>query len=313
MDRIARTQWVEASQAFFDAYIQFRIEGKETHYFVLNEWGIEISFTDHGDYLAVKLSCPNMRKVLSGYFDHSPKHTEDTIGKIQWLAWGAEDGNIYDLTNAANEYQLLRDTLVLRYRLCFAATWEDDFWKDIGEEEFDILLHDRQIHVHFAPDDSWETNGYIAVSLFCYETGRTYFTVVDQKEENPKELIRLIQDIASEPDIIEFSAINSEWEHELIRNSLVRRRTEDGKIIKCYPFCWVYSWDRADIKEQLIELHNRQIRIQFEAQGDTLQITLYCKETGKSCTLGLPKQCRNVEEIGEEFVWKIQELAWEEA
>lgn len=313
MDRIARTQWVEASQAFFDAYIQFRIEGKETHCFELNEWGIEISFTDHGDYLAVKLSCPNMRKVLSGYFDHSPKHTEETIGKIQWLAWEAEDGNIYDLTNAADEYQLLRETLVRRYRLCFAATWEDDFWKDIGEEEFDILLHDRQIHVHFAPDDSWETNGSIAVSLFCYETGRTYFTVVDQKEENPKEIIRLIQDIASEPDILEFSAINSEWEHELIRNSLVRRRTVDGKIIKRYPFCWVDSWDRADIAEQLIVLHNRQIRIQFEAQGDTLQITLYCKGTGKSCTLELPKQCRNVEEIGEEFVWKIQELAWEEA
>ena len=69
--------------------------------------------------------------------------------------------------------------------------------------------------MHFYPDAMWDENEYIAVNLFCYDTGRNYSTVVHQKEDDPKEIIRLIQNLASESEIIEFNVSDSEWEHDL--------------------------------------------------------------------------------------------------
>lgn len=312
MDRIARTQWVEACQAFFDAYVGFRTAGEVFYCCELNNRSIQIDFINHSEYLTVRLYCPKISKGLSGCFDQSPDHTEETIRKIHWLAWEAEELHTYELSDAGDEYRQLMEILVWHYRLCFDDPSEDDFWKGAGEEDFIIQIHDRHISVHFSPDAMWDANGYIVANLFCFETGRSCSTVVHQEEENPKEIIRLIQDMASEPEILEFSTSDSEWEHELIRNSLVGSRTKDGLLIERYPFRWVHSWDGAVIEEQRIILHDREISIRFEAQEDTLQINVHCTETGKSFTLGLPKRCRNIEEIGEELVWKIQELAWEE-
>ena len=311
MDYIDRVHWVRASQAFFDAYVKFRLDGTNTHSFELNSRNIEIIFIDHNDYLTIKLYCPDIRKQLSGIFDQLPKNTEETIRKIHWLAWEAQEQDIYELADAEDEYQQLSEMLVRHYRLCYDPCGGDD-WKGVGEEEFDIKLHNRQIKVHFYPDAMWDENEYIAVDLFCYETGRNYSTIVQQKEDDPKEIIRLIQDLASEPEIIEFNVSDYEWEHELLKNALIGRRTEDGLPIKRYPFCWVYNWEEADIAEQYIKLHDRQIRMHFEPHGDTLQIILDCIETGKSFTWGFPKQCRNVEEVSDELISRIQKMAWED-
>ena len=155
--------------------------------------------------------------------------------------------------------------------------------------------------------------GYIDADLFCCETDRRCSTVVPQEEEEPKEIIRLLQDMASEPEILEFSTADSEWEHELIRDYLVSSRTNDGLLIERFPFSWFHSSNGVVIKERILVLHNRQIRLKFEPQEDALQIIVDCMETGKQFTMELPKRCREVEEIGEELVWRIQELAWETA
>lgn len=125
----------------------------------------------------------------------------------------------------------------------------------------------------------WDVNGYIDAALFCCETGRNCSTVVHQKEEEPKEIIRLLQDMASEPEILEFSTADSEWEHELIRDYLVSSRTNDGLLIERYPFGWFHSLNGVVIKERILVLHNRQIRLKFEPQEDTLQIIVDCMET----------------------------------
>jgi hypothetical protein len=234
---------------------------------------------------------------------------------LYWLAWEAEKRNSYIIKIAGpeEEYQQLRRILTEKYRLCYDAYCEEDYWKETGEEKFIIMLYGREIEVHFSPNAMWDVNGYIDAALFCCETGRSCSTVVQQEEEEPKELIPLIQDMASEPEILEFSTADSEWEHELIRTYLVCSRTNDGLLIERYPFCWVHSWNGVVIKERILVLHNRQIRLKFEPQEDTLQIIVDCMETGKQFTMELPKRCREVEEIGEELVWRIQELAWEAA
>ena len=232
---------------------------------------------------------------------------------LYWLAWEADKSNSYVIkaTGPEEEYQQLRKILVENYRSCYDACWEDDYWKETGEERLSIQLNGREIEVHFSPNAMWDANGYIDVALFCCETGRNCSTVVHQEEEDPKEIIRLLQDMASEPEILEFSTADSEWEHELIRNYLVSSRTNDGMLIARYPFCWVHNWNGIAVRERFLLLHNRQIRLKFEPQEDTLQIIVDCMETGKQFTMELPKRCREVEEIGEELVWRIQELAWE--
>lgn len=234
---------------------------------------------------------------------------------LYWLAWEAEKRNSYIIktVNPEEEYQQLRKILVENYRSCYDACWEDDYWKETGEERLSIQLHGREIEVHFSPNAMWDANGYIDAALFCCETGRNCSTVVHQEEEDPKEIIRLLQDMASEPEILEFSTADSEWEHELIRDYLVSSRTNDGLLIERFPFGWFHSLNGVVIKERILVLHNRQIRLKFESQEDTLQIIVDCMETGKQFTMELPKRCREVEEIGEELVWRIQELAWEAA
>ena len=313
MEYIERMQWIEVCQMFFDSYAKFQIDGTEAHWYECNYRNIEIAFIDCGFFVKVQLYCPEVLRSLNGYYGRSAKNTEEIIRMLYWLAWEADKSNSYVIkaTGPEEEYQQLRKILVENYRSCYDACWEDDYWKETGEERLSIQLNGREIEVHFSPNAMWDANGYIDVALFCCETGRNCSTVVHQEEEDPKEIIRLLQDMASEPEILEFSTADSEWEHELIRNYLVSSRTNDGMLIARYPFCWVHNWNGIAVRERFLLLHNRQIRLKFEPQEDTLQIIVDCMETGKQFTMELPKRCREVEEIGEELVWRIQELAWE--
>ena len=313
MEYIKKTQWIKTCQMFFDAYVKFLIDGKEAHWYECNYRNIEIAFIDCGYFVKVQLYCPEALRSLNGFYCRSEKDTEEIIRKLYWLAWEADKSNSYVIkaTGPEEEYQQLRKILVENYRSCYDACWEDDYWKETGEERLSIQLHGREIEVHFSPNAMWDANGYIDADLFCFETDRDCSTVVHQEEKDPKEIIRLLQDMALEPEILEFSTTDSEWEHELIRNYLVSSRTNDGMLIARYPFCWVHNWNGIAVKERFLLLHNRQIRLKFEPQEDALQIIVDCMETEKQFTMGLPERCRKIEEISEELVWRIQELAWE--
>ncbi|SFX41526.1 hypothetical protein [Ruminococcus sp. XPD3002] len=313
MEYIERMQWIEACQMFFDAYAKFQIDGTEAHWYECNYRNIEIAFIDCGFFVKVQLYCPEVLRSLNGYYGRLAKNTEEIIRMLYWLAWEADKSNSYVIKTAdpEEEYQQLRRILTEKYRLCYDAYWEKDHWKETGEERVTIKLHSREIEVHFSTNAMWE--GYIDADLFCCKTDRRCSTVVPQEEEEPKEIIRLLQDMASEPEILEFSTADSEWEHELIRDYLVSNRTNDGLLIERFPFGWFHSLKGVVFKERILVLHNRQIRLKFEPQEDTLQIIVDCMETGKQFTMELPKRCREVEEIGEELVWRIQELAWEAA
>lgn len=313
MEYIERMQWIEACQMFFDAYAKFQIDGTEAHWYECNYRNIEIAFIDCGFFVKVQLYCPEVLRSLNGYYGRLAKNTEEIIRMLYWLAWEADKSNSYVIKTAdpEEEYQQLRRILTEKYRLCYDAYWEKDHWKETGEERVTIKLHSREIEVHFSTNAMWE--GYIDADLFCCKTDRRCSTVVPQEEEEPKEIIRLLQDMASEPEILEFSTADSEWEHELIRDYLVSNRTNDGLLIERFPFGWFHSLKGVVFKERILVLHNRQIRLKFEPQEDTLQIIVDCMETGKQFTMELPKRCREVEEIGEELVWRIQELAWETA
>lgn len=313
MEYIERMQWIEACQMFFDAYAKFQIDGTEAHWYECNYRNIEIACIDCGFFVKVQLYCPEVLRSLNGYYGRLAKNTEEIIRMLYWLAWEADKSNSYVIKTAdpEEEYQQLRRILTEKYRLCYDAYWEKDHWKETGEERVTIKLHSREIEVHFSTNAMWE--GYIDADLFCCKTDRRCSTVVPQEEEEPKEIIRLLQDMASEPEILEFSTADSEWEHELIRDYLVSNRTNDGLLIERFPFGWFHSLKGVVFKERILVLHNRQIRLKFEPQEDTLQIIVDCMETGKQFTMELPKRCREVEEIGEELVWRIQELAWEAA
>ncbi len=313
MEYIEKTQWIKTCQMFFDAYVKYLIDGTESHWYECNYRNIEIAFIDCGYFVKVQLYCPEALRSLNGFYGRSEKDTEEIIRKLYWLAWEADKSNSYVIkaTGPEEEYQQLRKILVENYRSCYDACWEDDYWKETGEERLSIQLHGREIEVHFSPNAMWDANGYIDADLFCFETDRDCSTVVHQEEKDPKEIIRLLQDMALEPEILEFSTTDSEWEHELIRNYLVSSRTNDGMLIARYPFCWVHNWNGTAVKERFLLLHNRQIRLKFEPQEDALQIIVDCMETEKQFTMGLPKRCRKIEEISEELVWRIQELAWE--
>lgn len=311
-----REEYVEMCREFFEAYIKFRLEGTEKHWIKHNNRNIQINFFDHGDFLTVKLYCPEVLKSLSGYYNHSARNTEEIIRMILWLVFDSEELYTYEIEtkDPEKEYSEIKEILIERYRLCYDAIWEDDHWKGTGEERFIIEFHDREIEVHFYPNAMWETNGFIDVNLFCLDTGRSCSTVVNQEEENPEDIIRLIQDMALEPESIEFSTADSEWEHDLLRDALVGRKEEEGLDIVRHPFANLhYIWEGDIIADRYLNLHNRLIKIQFEPNGRNLDIILNCLTTGKSYKLELSKESERekLEEVCEEMIYRIQELAWE--
>ena len=50
MEHIERVQWVEDCQMFFDAYVKFRIDGTEAHWYECNGRNIEIAFSGDSDF-----------------------------------------------------------------------------------------------------------------------------------------------------------------------------------------------------------------------------------------------------------------------
>lgn len=315
MDNMSREEWLELCQRFFEAYADFRVDGTESHWIVRNNRNIEIAFLDCGDRLKVKMYCPEVLRSLSGYYGRSTQNTEEIIRMLYWLAWEAGKKQTYVIKTASpeEEYQQLRNVLVNHYRLCYDATWEDDYWKETGVERLIIKLHGREIAVHFSPNVMWDCNGYIDVSIYSFDTGRSCITFVQQKEKDPKGIIRLIQDMASEPDIIDFSTTDSEWEHDLLKEALVGGQTESGEYFTWCPFRCFDGWNEYIQEERRFYLHNRDIRIQFDQQGDHIDITIDCPATGRSYAFELPKRRNNaqMEELIEKIIRRIQELAWE--
>ena len=139
--------------------------------------------------------------------------------------------------------------------------------------------------------------------------------VVDRAEDNPEYLINLIRDMALEPEIIEFSVSDSEWEHDLLRDALVGRKEEDLLYIVRHPFAGLhYIWEGDIIADRYFNLHDRLIKIQFKRNGSNLDIILNCLTTGKSYRLELSMESKRekIEEVCEEMIYRIQELAWED-
>ena len=90
--------------------------------------------------------------------------------------------------------------------------------------------------------------------------------------------------------------------------------TEGGLHRERLPFAVpFYIWKSDKISDKFLNLHNRSIRIQFAPKAFHIDIIISCLTTGKTSSLVLPKDGKDEEinEICEEMVYKIQELAWE--
>ena len=57
MEYYSRMAWIVIYQKFFEAYVNFRVEGTAKHCIDHNNRNIEIYFFDHGDYTSVELYC----------------------------------------------------------------------------------------------------------------------------------------------------------------------------------------------------------------------------------------------------------------
>lgn len=314
----SRKKYLEICQEFFEAYIKFRLEGTEEHWIKHNNRNIQINFFDHGDHVLVELRCSEILRSLSGLYDGSAQKTQELLRMILWLALDVEDLDVYEIktSDPEEEYNELRDILVEKYRMCYEDTSEEYWkWKITGGENFILELHDRQVNVYFTPHVMWEEYGYIDVLIYCLDTGINCSMVVDQAEDNPEYLINLIRDMALEPEIIEFSVSDSEWEHDLLRDALVGRKEEDLLYIVRHPFAGLhYIWEGDIIADRYFNLHDRLIKIQFKQNGSNLDIILNCLTTGKSYRLELYMESKRekIEEVCEEMIYRIQELAWED-
>ena len=317
MDYYSRPAWVDVSQKFFEAYVKFRLEGTEKHLIEHNNRNIEISFFDHVDFVSVEFNCSEIIRSLSGCYDGSSQNTEELISMILWLALDSEKLEEYKIqaTNSEEAFVKLKDILVEKYRYCYEDT-SGEPWKAKGDVSFIIELYDRRINVYFTHHGMWEENGWIEVYLYCLDTGINCSMVVDQEEADTEYLINLIQDMALEPEIIEFNVSDFEWEHSLIRDTLVGRLENYGLHIVRYPFNNLhYIWEGDVIGDRYFKIHNRLIKIQFEHNDSSLIIISKCFTTGKSYELELPKESNRmeVEDVCEELIYRIQELAWENA
>ena len=192
-------RWIEISRSFVDAYALFYKEGKETIWLKLNNRDIEISFfpNDNTDanLIKVMLYCPEIERILETYFDLSTHDTEEIIKMLYWLAKKPQFLDITKITtsDSKEEYEQLRETLVGAYRNCYFDS-ASEAWEEVGTEIRIIELHDRVFKVIFEPDD----DGRIDVYIDCVTTNISCTRCVSKDEQNPEEIIRLIQNIAWE-------------------------------------------------------------------------------------------------------------------
>ncbi|WP_295069701.1 hypothetical protein [Ruminococcus sp.] len=196
---IPEERWIEISRSFIDAYSLFYKEGKETTWIKLNNRDIEITFlpNDNNDPNLIKviLYCPEIERFLEPYFDLSTHATEEIIKMLYWLAKKPQFLDITKITtsDSEEEYEQLRETLVGAYQDCYYDP-ASEAWEEVGTEIRIIELHDRVFKVIFELDD----NGIIDVYIDCVTTKNYCTRCVYIEEQNPEDIIRLIQDLAWE-------------------------------------------------------------------------------------------------------------------
>ena len=200
MDCYLREKWTGIIQRFLEICIESRLECTEKQWIEINGRKIEVEFIDHDFYLTVQLYCSEVHRNLRSFYDYASCDTKKIISMILWLAFEAEELRVYDIeaNDSEEEYNKLRDILVENYRNCYDAFWENNYWKETGEEIFIIRLCEHQIRVHFLLDYRSFKETYIDVSIICFDTGRISSTIINQKEENPRRIIEIIHDMASE-------------------------------------------------------------------------------------------------------------------
>lgn len=205
MSNILRKEWIAICREFLENGAAAFSDGKNKQWIEINGRRIEVTFIDHDDYLTVQIDCPEVHRTLRSHCDYAAHYAETAAKMILWLAFDAKVMRIYeiDTLDPVCEYRILRKLLVENYRKCYDAEWEDEYWRETGERVFMIRLYDRQIKVHFFPSAMWDIYHSVDVSLLCLDTGRIGTTVVFQDEDDPEELIRLIQNMVRERSISE--------------------------------------------------------------------------------------------------------------
>ena len=191
-------RWIEISRMFIDAYSLFHTEGKVTSWLKLNNRDIEISFLPSdsidSDLIRVMLYCPEIETILEAYFNLVTHDTEEIITMLYKLA---KKPRFLDITkintnDSEEEYEIIKETLVGAYKNCYFASSQT--WKKIGTEIRIIELHGKVFKVIFKPDSDGQINVYIN----CVTTNVSCTRAISTGEQNLKDIIRLIQNIAWE-------------------------------------------------------------------------------------------------------------------
>lgn len=288
--------------AFFDAYVQFCTEGTEAHWVKLNYRNIAIVFLGCSEYaeIPVNLYCPELHIDTTISFDKSPSKTDEIIDTIRWIAFDAEELYQYITSDSYEEaYMQIRDILERLDRKCFDAHMGDCLLA-INSIETNIKIYGREINVHVT-DNDYEYDSDFWLS--CLNTGRNLSACGHWEGYSINDIVERIMYLALEPECFKINATNYEWEYELIRAIV-------AYAIEVCP--------QLGKQERIIELHGRQIKIQFiERKRDTTKFKgrsyyvnafLDCITTGKSCYCDVEAFDMDPEKL----IWKIQELAWEE-
>lgn len=289
--------WIEIGHAFFDAYVRFCTEGTESHRFKINNRNIEITFFDRDGVPYIKQYCPEVMRTLITDFNRSTSNTEEIIDNIHWLAFVADDAYIISTVDSEKAHKQIRTILEEKIRQCI-----DKFCELDNTAQCIIVLNNRKILVSSCCGGCWDRNEWIEVWLDCITTGRSLFGFYEYEETHLEDIIQKIQYLALEPECFKIVTTDSEQEYETIRTIVA------NAIDICIRSC-------SDIKqERIIELHNRQIKIQIKKQEwsiqnwNSLDVFLDCVTTGRSSSCVVECLEKNTEEV----IQKIQELAWED-
>lgn len=301
MDYISKVGWAESCHAFVDAYVRFRTEGIEAHWFKLNGRNIEIAFLDCSGYtdIAVKLYCLELCIETTISFGKSLSQTDEIIDTIFWLAFDAEELYHYIKSDNSEEaYMQIRYLLERLDRKCYDANMECCLLAQ-NALETTIKIYGREINVHVT-DNDYEYGSDFWLS--CINTGRNLSACGHWEGYSLADTAERIMYLALEPECFKIDATNYEWEYELIRAIV-------AYAIEVCP--------QLGTQERIIELHGRQIKIRFiEKRRETTKFkersyyvnaSLNCITTGKRCSCDVEAFDKNPEEL----IWKIQELAWE--
>lgn len=292
--------WIEIGYAFFDAYVRFCTEGTESHRFIINNRNIEITFFDRDGVPYIKQYCTEVMRTLITDFNRSVSNTEEIIDNIHWLAFVADDAYSISTVDSEKAHKQIKEILEEKIQQCI-VNYHETLLEPGSETECVIELNNRKILVSSRCCGYSEPDERIGVWLNCTTTGRSLFGSYSYEETDLEDIIQKIQYLALEPECSKIVATDSEQEYEMIRTIVV---------------------DAIDIashikQKRIIELHDRQIEIQFTARKREttnfkersyyINASLTCITTGKSCSCDVEAFDKNPEEL----IWKIQKLAWE--